>query len=144
MICSFCKEDKPDSEFGRAAPHARWGMWCKPCERNRASLRKHGITVQQKTEIAEHQGGCAICGHKDPGAKGWVVDHDHACCAGVNSCPKCRRGVLCGYCNGMLGYAFDRVQILEAAIAYLKRGPGCVWHMPLACAPSMCGSEATA
>lgn len=98
------------------------------------------MTVQQKQQIADHQGGCAICGHHDPGTRGWVVDHDHMCCDSEKSCPKCRRGVLCGYCNQMLGSAFDRVQTLTAAVAYLeKHAVGtCDWHMPLACATGLC------
>ena len=140
MRCSFCNQEKPMTQFSRSHPHPRYGMWCKECESNRASIRKHGITVAQKQQIADHQGGCAICGHSDPGAKGWTVDHDHECCPGANSCPKCRRGILCGWCNKMLGSAFDRPQILRSAISYLeKHATGtCDWHMPLACAPGMC------
>lgn len=139
-VCTFCKKDKPLEHFSRSRPHPRYGMWCKECERNRASIRKHGLTVAQKQEIADHQGGCAICGHSEPGAKGWTVDHDHECCDGESSCPKCRRGILCGWCNKMLGAAFDRPQILSSAIKYLERHAAgtCDWHMPLACAPSLC------
>lgn len=123
-----------------SSTHRRYGMWCKQCERNRASLRKHGITVADKQLIADHQGGCAICHHPDPGSKGWTVDHDHECCSGEKSCPKCRRGILCGWCNKMLGAAFDRPQILSAAIEYLERHASgtCEWHMPLVCAPGLC------
>lgn len=140
VVCTFCKVEKAADQFARSFPHPRYGMWCKECERNRASIRRHGMTVAQKQKIADHHGGCAICGHSDPGTKGWTVDHDHQCCSGENSCPKCRRGVLCGWCNKMLGAAFDRPQILSAAIAYLERhaSGSCDWHMPLACAPSLC------
>lgn len=140
MICSFCKQEKPQDQFSRSHPHERYGMWCKECERNRASLRKHGMTVADKQRIADHQGGCAICGHEDPGTKGWTVDHDHKCCGGEKSCPRCRRGILCGWCNKMLGAAFDRPEILKAAVQYLERHATgtCGWHMPLACSPSLC------
>lgn len=139
-LCTFCDKDKPPDQFSRRYPHQRYGMWCKECERNRASIRRHGITVAQKSRIAEHQGGCAICGHTDPGSKGWTVDHDHRCCPREKSCPSCRRGILCGWCNKMLGAAFDRPQILLAAVDYLKRHASgtCHWHMPLACAPGLC------
>ena len=142
MICGFCKQDKPRLEFG-APPKPGYQHWCKACERNRQSVRKHGITIEQKQQIAEHQGGCAICGHKDPGSKGWTVDHDHECCDGEKSCPKCRRGILCGWCNKMLAYAFDRPQTLTAAIEYLQRHASgtCDWHMPLACASGICTYE---
>lgn len=143
MICQFCKQDKPAAEFGKAPTSTRYQHWCKSCERNRASVRRHGITVQQKCEIADAAGGCAICKHPDPGAKGWTVDHDHECCVGEKSCVRCRREILCGWCNKMLGSAFDRPQILEAAVEYLKRhqAGGCDWHIPLACAERICGNR---
>lgn len=142
MICANCKQDKPAIEISKSK--GPWGgTWCKRCQCDRSSINKHGITIGQKGEIANDQGGCAICGHEDPGSKGWVVDHDHKCCPGEKSCPKCRRGILCGWCNKMLAYAFDRPQILESAIGYLKSHASnpCSWHMPLACAPRICGKE---
>lgn len=118
-----CGQTKPVEEFG---PHKLTpdglNTYCRQCEADRLQIRKHGITRAQKNEIAQAQGGCAICKHPDPGGKGWVVDHDHACCPGEKSCPQCRRGVLCQWCNNVLGYAFDRPQILRAAAAYLESG----------------------
>lgn len=141
MICPFCKVDKPGDEFGKSPPTSRYDRWCKSCERNRAMVRRHGLTVDQKNEIAAAQGGCAICGHAEPNSRGWVVDHDHGCCPGEKSCTKCRRGVICSWCNAVLGNAFDRPQILQAAIEYLKRHASgiCDWHMPIACAERICG-----
>ena len=55
-----------------------------------------------------------------------------------------RRGVVCHYCNALLGNAFDRPQILEAAIAYLNATRSCDWHKPLACAPRICGKGESA
>jgi hypothetical protein len=139
MKCVRCKEEKPASDF---SPSAAWSTalhrWCKDCNRNRAQLRKHGLTHEQKLEIIAARGGCAICGHPDPSVKGWSVDHDHQCCGSDRSCPKCRRGVICQWCNTMLGNAFDRVQTLKAAIAYLEAPRTCDWHMPIACAPGLC------
>lgn len=145
MICPMCKEEKAASEFPKK-PAGPFTWMCRWCERNRASIRKHGITVQQKEEIAHHQGGCAICGHADPGSKGWTVDHDHDCCAGEKSCPQCRRGILCGWCNKMLAYAFDRPAILQSAIEYLAaHATGtCDWHKPLACSTRICGRDVAA
>ena len=145
MICPFCKKDKPRDEFG-SAPLPKYEHWCKACNANRASIRKHGVTGPEKARIAQWQCGCAICGHIDPGAKGWTVDHDHACCDDIQSCPKCRRGILCGWCNKMLGAAFDRVEILQSAIRYLEaHAPGtCDWHRPLACSKRRCGKEVAA
>jgi len=145
MICPRCQVDKPSNEFPKK-PQGPYSWICRACERNRASLRKYGITNEQKAQIAAHVGGCAICGHEDPGSKGWTVDHDHNCCAGEKSCPKCRRGVLCSWCNKMLAYAFDRPQALQAAIDYLRSHAdgGCAWHIPVACAPRICGNVESA
>ena len=84
--------------------------------------RRHGLTNSEKAEIAAAQGGCAICHREEPGRKGWVVDHDHACCTGEVSCPACRRGVLCQWCNNAIGYAQDSPTILRAAAEYLESG----------------------
>jgi hypothetical protein len=144
MICPTCKIVKTPDEFPKK-PFGPYTWMCRLCERNRASLRKHGITNDDKKLIAQHQCGCAICGHVIPGGHGWVVDHDHSCCPKEKSCPKCRRGILCMYCNKMLGNAFDRVEILKAAITYLSRpNGGCDWHRPIACAPRICGEKESA
>jgi len=95
---------------------------CKACERDRLQVRKHGVTREQKAAIAAAQGGCAICSAPSPGAKGWVVDHDRGCCPGDASCSKCRRGVLCQWCNSALGYAKDNPEVLRRMADYLERG----------------------
>jgi hypothetical protein len=64
--------------------------------------------------LAAQGGACAICG--EPG-KTWAdrnlnVDHDHE----TNKV----RGLLCGRCNCMLGYARDRTDVLERGAAYLR------------------------
>jgi hypothetical protein len=145
VICPICKADKDVSEFPKK-PKGPFSWICRWCERNRAALRKHGITNQQKERIAQFQCGCAICGHHLPGGHGWVVDHDHECCSGEKSCPKCRRGILCNYCNTMLGNAFDRIETLQSAVRYLEAyAPGtCDWHRPVACSERTCGNSAVA
>lgn len=140
--CPMCKSEKPLSEFPKK-PRGPFSWMCRMCERNRASIRKHALTIPQKDEIAAHQGGCRICGHSEPSSRGWVVDHDHECCSGEKSCPKCRRGIVCSWCNTMLANAFDRIEILQSAITYLQDHANrtCDWHMPLACAPALCGRQ---
>lgn len=142
MICSRCKADQPRDQFGPSAENWPERRVCRPCSRRVAQKRRHGLYPEQKTAIADHQGGCAICGHPEPGAKGWVLDHDRSCCDSDASCPKCRRGVLCQWCNSMLGYAFDRPETLQAAIEYLNARSNaeriCDWHAPLACADGLC------
>lgn len=139
MMCSRCGLDQPREMFGPSAEEWPTRRQCHPCGRQRSQVKRHGLTQEQRAEIAAQQGGCAICGHASPGAKGWVVDHDRInCCDKDASCPKCRRGVLCAWCNSILGYAFDRVDTLRRAIQYLEAPRTCAWHMPVACAPSIC------
>ena len=80
--------------------------------------KKFGITLGQYREMLATQNGvCAICGNEESikrnGKTRWLaVDHCH------NSNKV--RGLLCGACNPMIGYAKDRIEILEKAIGYLK------------------------
>ena len=123
LCLNGCFEVKPRTEFGRH-PRSPDGLQprCKECESSRLMVRRHGLTYAEKATIATDQGGCAICHRAHPGKKGWVVDHDHACCPGEKSCPKCRRGILCQWCNNTLGYAQDSPAILRAAANYLESG----------------------
>jgi Autographiviridae endonuclease VII len=77
---------------------------------------RYGLTQEEVAALLVSQGGgCAICGTTDPKGRhsGFHVDHDHA--TGVV------RGILCHGCNVSLGHFRDHVDLLEAAIAYLKR-----------------------
>jgi hypothetical protein len=87
-----------------------------------ALKRNHGITVEQFDAMLESQGGvCAICGTDEPGGKGaFHVDHDHACCPGRRSCGECIRGLLCAPCNVGLGSLRDDLEVIAAALDYLK------------------------
>ena len=123
LCLNGCFKLKPRNEFGRH-PRSPDGLAarCRACESDRLALRKHGMTKAEKTARATESGGCAICKRPDPGGKGWMVDHDRSCCPGDVSCPKCRRGILCAWCNNTLGYSFDNPAILRAAAAYLESG----------------------
>lgn len=87
-------------------------------ERARDYNRKYhyGLSSEEFTEILTAQDGkCAICGTTDwPGRHNKPhVDHCHE--TGLV------RGVLCTNCNSGLGQFRDRTDLLEAAIAYLRR-----------------------
>lgn len=99
------------------------GARCRACEVERQQIYKHNLTTLERGLIAAAQGGCRICSRPEPGAKGWVVDHDRSCCAGDRSCADCRRGVLCQWCNTAMGYAMDDPNILREMALYLERGP---------------------
>jgi Recombination endonuclease VII len=99
-------------------------------ERTLASWRKwnlrarYGLNQEELEKILAKQGGaCAICGKTDAGGRGrFHIDHDHRCCPRGRACRKCIRGLLCHHCNTALGKFGDSVEILEKAIAYLKKG----------------------
>jgi hypothetical protein len=38
----------------------------------------------------------------------------------LRSCDKCRRALLCGHCNVLIGMAAESIEILSNAIEYLK------------------------
>ena len=82
------------------------------------SARRYGVdrsVIEKLIQITN----CEICGisvslksentHHKPN-----IDHCHK----TNKV----RGLLCGYCNNLIGRAKDDVEILKAAITYLERG----------------------
>ncbi len=75
--------------------------------------KRIGISFEDKTAKLTSQGGkCGICGSDKPNTKGtWFADHCHR----TNKF----RGVLCGKCNSMLGYADDQIPVLFKAAYYL-------------------------
>jgi len=94
-------------------------------ERSGNLMRTYGITGTQYDAILADQGGvCLICG-QSPDAIATritrlVVDHDHKCCPGTRSCGKCVRGLLCNWCNRLLGMALDDPERLHAGARYLE------------------------
>lgn len=71
---------------------------------------RYNLTPEAYTKLLAHQKGvCAICGKPVKLA----VDHSHV--------TKKVRGLLCTFCNLLIGYAGDDISILRAAIRYLKR-----------------------
>lgn len=75
-------------------------------------LKRYGITPEQVNEMGEAQDWkCAICTTDILEAP--HIDHDHAT-------GKVRQ-LLCLHCNIGLGHFQDKPDILEKAIAYLKK-----------------------
>lgn len=138
MMCSRCD----------AAPRMhRRSAWCRRCasayerDRRRANadeinrrqradrladpiryqsyrLKRFGLTIEQFEGLFGQQGGrCAIC---NVGGETLHIDHDHACCPGVNrSCGGCVRGLLCMSCNNGLGRFRDDPVALRRAAEYV-------------------------
>lgn len=131
--CPRCGDIKDSSEFaGVTSPY------CKPCmaaysrEQRQLkgidpvytrmiNLRRYNMTPESFAALLKQQAGrCAICQTKEPGSRGWHVDHDHACCnTRKKSCGKCLRGILCSHCNIGIGNFFDDPEIIRAALEYL-------------------------
>lgn len=70
-------------------------------------LRRYGLSIASRQELI--QAGCKICGRTD---RRMCVDHDHK--------TDMFRGILCNFCNTMLGYFKDDTSVLQNAIAYLQ------------------------
>ena len=144
--CSKCRAQIDVSLFGvRANGYMR--AYCKPCEvksqnarertpagraykaafdkknrkvkpdryRNSDLKRTYGITLDQWNQMFEDQEKrCAICRSDTPSPpRHWETDHNHK----TNKV----RGVLCGKCNSILGYADDNPAVLINAAMYLLR-----------------------
>ena len=138
--CCRCKEVKPLSEFyKKSSTKDGYYYHCKLCqnihgkkhyEKNKSyyiskaeKWRKdnpggrHKISNAKVAELlAKFDGMCWIC-RENPATH---IDHDHSCCDKPNSCGNCVRGILCASCNTGIGFLQDDVQILQAAIEYLK------------------------
>src|SRR3990167_610875 len=105
--CPRCKKELGEDAFRTQKPRpSRRGKlhgYCIPCERaykcawvrknpayrERQRVRqRRGVTDEQvKALLASQNYMCAICRTKEPGKKGWNLDHDHK--TGKN------RGMLC-------------------------------------------------
>jgi hypothetical protein len=117
-ICKSCDLELGVSEFSQAKTRNTiyWRGTCDMC----LGLWKYKLTRTDYVEkLAQQDGRCAICGTRDSGTRRFHVDHDHDCCSGKTMCGRCNRGLLCGDCNFLLGFAHDDLRILENAMNYL-------------------------
>lgn len=88
-------------------------------QRFKRKLRGYGITqAEYDAMLMEQDYKCAICGSDEWGRKGVnripspCIDHDHT--TGKV------RGLLCTWCNSLLGYAREQEAIMTNAMAYLR------------------------
>lgn len=90
--------------------------------RDLAFRAKYGIDLAEYQRMDREQDGkCAICGkpeiiERNGKPRLLAVDHCHDTTK--------VRGLLCGKCNPMIGYADHSIEILTSAIAYLRRTNG--------------------
>jgi len=117
--CKACQKSSAQISYAENKPTVleRQKRNYSPEERRDRTLREnYGITEAEYEQMLDKQNGqCEICGSPDPfhNSNRFVVDHCHAT-GNV-------RGLLCGECNFMLGKSKDDIQLLESAIAYLRR-----------------------
>src|SRR5579859_3825558 len=91
----------------------RWKEKNPTYHRNKFLKRLYGIDLQTWDRLFKSQKHrCAICRTNKRGARNWSTDHDHK--------TKKVRGILCHFCNILLGMAKDNPKTLTAAIRYLK------------------------
>lgn len=126
LTCGVELERKPNTRTPLRCPahQAEHDAHRRTEKERRRRFRRHGLTEERYLAILRSQGdACAICGATEPngGRGGWHIDHDHSCCSGPWSCGNCIRGILCGRCNNMIGYADERPEVLAAAADYVRR-----------------------
>lgn len=101
--CSVCRKSKARNYVPSA--EKRW------ISDARYKFGIGGADLQEL--IRTFDGKCGICKTSNFGTPNPVIDHDH-------STGKIR-GILCRTCNLGIGMFVDSVEVLESAIAYLKR-----------------------
>jgi hypothetical protein len=106
-LCKFCHNEKVRGKYN-------------PLARKKHKLKyNYGITLEEyNAKLEEQLGVCAICKGDKPGGNGdFYVDHNHT--TGQV------RGLLCHWCNFMIGQSKENPEILSAGIDYLKK-----WSSP--------------
>lgn len=137
MICTTCKLDREDTEFGTYTIRGKKAhrRMCNPCRREAQNKRyaenpeiqrkaketsrayilktKYGLTPEDYETMVENQGGrCLIC-NKAPD-KSLNVDHCHT--TGKV------RGLLCWDCNTSIGKLKDDPEAMRRAASYVEGG----------------------
>ncbi|MDE2468789.1 MAG: endonuclease VII domain-containing protein [Bradyrhizobium sp.] len=81
----------------------------------RKAIYKYGVSNAVYQSMFDAQGGvCAICGGSEPDKRRARLAIDHCHTTGKI------RGLLCSRCNTALGLLGDEINVLRAAIAYLR------------------------
>jgi hypothetical protein len=139
-FCPGCRNERPIDAFGvdRKRPNGR-DPYCRDCKRSRnrdtyhrnkhkrdiskcvATTKrcKYGISREEHDLLVRvHAGRCAICGRPETMVRrgkvqALCIDHDHR--SGKV------RGLLCSFCNLVIGYAREDAEILRKATMYLEK-----------------------
>ena len=117
--CKICSEEKDITEY-TSFMHPNGVTYhhraCKPCRaKQHESIRRknvYGVSDEWYEKQLEMQGSeCMVCGGETYRNKSLVIDHNHDTGAA--------RGLLCGSCNSMIGFAQENPSILKAGMDYL-------------------------
>lgn len=109
-ICRVCTQDAANLLLQRRKDNDP--DFLKVRYRERGLKSNYNLDLSSYNSLLEsQQGKCAIC--KKGSDKHLFVDHCHK--TGKI------RGLLCQHCNTLLGMAFDDVDILLGAVAYLNK-----------------------
>jgi hypothetical protein len=111
--CSHCKKVKPLSEFASSKKPQGASSWCKRCVRDLHLRTKYGISLDQKRQLIDDQGG--VCGIRGCGRHvnmQSALDHCHE-----SGQP---RAVLCRNCNSVLGLCDENVRRIEGIAEYAR------------------------
>ena len=125
QTCNRCNIEKDWSMFHKDKYRkSGYSYTCSECSRStkkkedpyKARVRhirfKYGMSVEDYDKLYQDQEGkCAICGSN--GQTVLYIDHCHS----TNDV----RGLLCQPCNSGLGMFKDNPELLNSAIAYLKK-----------------------
>lgn len=125
-ICKQCKQEKPETEFYKAARNVGGREHqCKACRwetkkaspealdrgRRKHQLKQYGLTqADYDTMVLTQENKCGICGTSDE-TRRLSVDHCHLTGR--------VRGLLCNNCNRSLGMLGDTVESIQKVLSYL-------------------------
>jgi hypothetical protein len=84
-------------------------------------VRNHGIGYAEVfAEMWQAQDGCCYLCQRELARESAELDHDHRCCPKNATCSECRRGLACGHCNKLIGFAGDDPDRLRLIAANLE------------------------
>lgn len=112
--------DKCRNDYDPTAGKQRWCQVCCPSLTARRRLQRYNLSQPEfDAMLAKQGGGCPVC--KRVGID-MVVDHDHSCCPGTETCGNCIRGLLCHVCNRFVGMVEASNHLFADAMVYLQGG----------------------
>jgi len=92
---------------------------CSDCliHRRLNRLRQKGLPASEiakaKRALETFTGRCSCCDGLDHGSKNWHLDHDDVL--------KIFRGIVCGGCNSIIGYAREDIHRLQKVSQYIMK-----------------------